>query len=441
MNRKASIVAAVLLAPVLLLGSGVLLTRTGGDGAATSAGTPPVPGTDVLDSGADLSTSIDALQQRLERLPQDDSAWSALGFAYVAQARRTADPTYYGKADEALARSLELRPEANADALAGQAALANARHDFALGRDLATAAVEVDAYDSTARGVLADAQLELGDLESALDTLDAMLRLRPGVPSFTRVAYTYELRGDVENARYSLERALDVSSNAGDASYVLLQLGDLAWSQGDYAAADEHYADGLRRDPGQVALLASQARSAASQGRTDAAVLAYADVVERLPQPSYLVEYGELLDSLGRSDEAAEQYAVADAAAALFQASGSVQDVEMVLYQADHGRPAEALATAQAQYGSRRSPQVLDAMAWALHANGRDAEALALVQEVEAAGTRNATWAYHRGMIQLAVGDTGAGRLSLEAALDTNPAFSALHAPLARAALDGLAAG
>ena len=250
MNRKASIVAAALLAPVLLLGGGVLLTRAGDGGAPTSAAAPTVPATEVLDSGADLSASIDALQRRLERLPEDEAAWSALGFAYVAQARRTADPSYYDKADEALARSLELEPEANADALAGQAALANARHDFADGRDLALAAVEADAYDSTARGVLADAQLELGDLDSALDTLDAMLRLRPGVPSFTRVAYTYELRGDVDNARYSLERALDISSNPGDASYVLLQLGDLAWSQGDYAAADEHYADGLRRDPG-----------------------------------------------------------------------------------------------------------------------------------------------------------------------------------------------
>ncbi len=403
----------------------MLLTRAGDGRAPTSAAAPTVPATEVLDSGADLSASIDALQRRLERLPQDEAAWSALGFAYVAQARRTADPSYYDKADEALARSLELEPEANADALAGQAALANARHDFADGRDLAVAAVEADAYDSTARGVLADAQLELGDLDGALNTLDAMLRLRPGVPSFTRVAYTYELRGDVDNARYSLERALDISSNPGDAAYVLLQLGDLAWSQGDHATADDHYADGLRRDPDQVALLASQARSAASQGRTDEAVEAYADVVERLPQPSYLVEYGELLDSLGRSDEAAEQYAVADAAAALFEASGSVQDVEMVLYQADHGRAAEALVTAQAQYDSRRSPQVLDATAWALHANGRDAEALALAEQVEAAGTKNATWAYHRGMIQLALGDTWAARTSLEAALTTNPGFSA----------------
>ncbi len=440
MNRKASIVGAVLLAPVLLLGAGVVLSRGGGtEPAAVTA--PTVPGTEALDSGADLSASIRALQDRLERLPEDDTAWAWLGFAYVAQARRTADPSFYDKASQALDRSLAIEPDVNADALAGQAALANARHDFALGRDLALQAVAVDAYDSTARGVLADAQLELGDMDAALDTLDAMLDLRPGVPSFTRTAYSYELRGDVEDARYALERALKIASNPGDESFVLLQLGDLAFSQGDLVTAQEHYADGLRRDPGQVALVAAQARATAAQGDADEAVELYDAVVGRLPQPSYLVEYAELLDSLGRTDEAAAQYAVADTAVALFEAAGSVQDVELVLYAADHGRPEAALAAAEAQHATRSSPQVLDAMAWALHANGRDEEALTYALQVEALGVRSASYAYHRGMIQLAVGQDAEARTSLELALATNPGFSPLHAPLAQAALDGLGQG
>ncbi len=440
MNRKASIVAAVLLAPVLLLGAGVLLVRGGGsEPAAVTA--PTVPAPEALDSGADLSAVIDSLQQRLERLPEDHTAWSSLGFAYVAQARRTADPSFYDKASQALDRSLEIEPEANADALAGQAALANARHDFALGRDLALQAVAADAYDSTARGVLADAQLELGDMDAALDTLDAMLGLRPGVPSFTRTAYSYELRGDVENARYSLDRALTIASNPGDESFVLLQLGDLAFGEGDLATAQEHYADGLRRDPGQVALLASQARATAAEGDTDAAIALYDEVVGRLPQPSYLIEYAELLDSLGRADEAAAQYAVADASVALFEASGSIQDVELVLYAADHDRPEAALAAAEAQHATRSSPQVLDAMAWALHANGRDEEALIYALQVEALGTRSALWAYHRGMIQLALGQDDEARASLQLALAINPGFSPLHAPRAQAALDGLGQG
>ena len=47
----------------------------------------------------------------------------------LEQARLTADPTYYPKADGAFASSLRLHPVANADALVGQASLAAARHE------------------------------------------------------------------------------------------------------------------------------------------------------------------------------------------------------------------------------------------------------------------------------------------------------------------------
>jgi hypothetical protein len=43
---------------------------------------------------------------------------------------------------------------------------------------------------------------------------------------------------------------------------------------------------------------------------TDAAVRDYATVVSEVPQPQYLVEFGELLASLGRDQEAQAQYAV-----------------------------------------------------------------------------------------------------------------------------------
>ena len=78
-----------------------------------------------------LSASIEAAQLRLTAVPGDHVTWAQLGSAYVEQARVTADPTYYDKAEGALRTSLELRAESNDAALTGQGALANARHDFA----------------------------------------------------------------------------------------------------------------------------------------------------------------------------------------------------------------------------------------------------------------------------------------------------------------------
>ena len=58
-------------------------------------------------------------------------AFASLGLAYVQQARVTADPSYYPKAQGVLERSLGLERSDNFAAMVGMAALAAARHDFA----------------------------------------------------------------------------------------------------------------------------------------------------------------------------------------------------------------------------------------------------------------------------------------------------------------------
>jgi len=435
-SRRATILGGILLAPVLLIGGAVLFTS--GDASGPPQAVTPLE-IDVSEqaNATALASSITALQDRLRDLPEDFSSWSALGYAYVAQARATADPSYYPRAEEAFALVIAGRPD-DANALAGMGALANARHEFAAGRDLAMQAVAADPFDSTAKGVLADAQLELGEYEAALVTLQEMVDLRPGVASFTRVSYTYELRGDLEGANYALDRALAISADPSDASFSLFHLGELAFNSGDYDLAAQHFGEGLRRDPQNVTILAGQAKVAAAQGDLDAALAGYADVVQRLPLPVYLVEYGELLESMGQTAKAQEQYDVADAASQLFTASGVTPDIEVAIYAADHGRPAEALEVAEAQYATRRSVQVEDALAWALHANGRDAEALEHALAAQQLGTRNAVWDYHRGMIQKELGLDEDARASLTLALETSPAFSPLHAPIAEAALQSL---
>ena len=53
-------------------------------------------------------------------------------------------------------------------------------------------------------------------------------------------------------------------------------------------------------------------------------------------------------------------------------------------------------------------------------------------------GVRSAPFTYHLGEIERALGRTGPARRHLAEALRIHPSFSPLHAPRARAALDGL---
>ncbi|NUS27424.1 MAG: hypothetical protein HOV92_24785, partial [Streptomyces sp.] len=79
-------------------------------------------------------------------------------------------------------------------------------------------------------------------------------------------------------------------------------------------------------------------------------------------------------------------------------------------------------------------------LAWALHVNGKDAEALPYAREATATGYRSATFLYHRGMIERATGHAKDARTHLAAALKLNPGFSPLGAAEARKALKTLEA-
>lgn len=399
---------------------------------------PPVALTSVeapLASNADTTLTIAYLQARLKKFPTDHDAWAALGATYVAQARITADPAYYPKADGAFAESIKAEPEGNALALTGLASLAAARHDFVGAEKLARRSQSINSYGAVNQGVLSDSLIEQGRYDEAQVELQRMLDLKPGVPSLTRASYYFELNGNLTAAKQVLTRAAAMAYAPSDAAYALYYLGELAFNQGDFVTARQQYDAGLLRDPAYLPLLAGRAKVEAAQGDNPAALRDYATVVARLPQPSYVIEYGDLLTSVGRVDDARNQYRIVDAEEKLFTAAGVNVDLELALFDADHGRPAQSLVAARDEWQKRKSIQVEDGYAWALHVNGRNTEALAHAKAAARTGMSNALFAYHLGMIEKALGHRTQAIAALQRALRINPAFSALLAPKARAAL------
>ena len=152
-----------------------------------------------------------------------------------------------------------------------------------------------------------------------------------------------------------------------------------------------------------------------------------------------MVELGELLQANGRTEEAEQQYAVVRATQQLFAASGQVVDAELALFEADHGEPARAVEVAEKAYRARPDSIIAqDAYAWALHAAGRDREALPVARAAVRTGLRSPALAYHLGAVEAALGNTAEARKHLTRALELNPVWSPLHAPEARRLLDSL---
>jgi tetratricopeptide (TPR) repeat protein len=113
-------------------------------------------------------------------------------------------------------------------------------------------------------------------------------------------------------------------------------------------------------------------------------------------------------------------------------------ELELALFEADHGDPAAAVDAARQGWRRRQSVQVVDAYAWALHAAGRDRAAARLSRRALALGTIDARSLYHAGMIRLALGNEERTATFLRRALDADPWFSVVGAGQARRTLASL---
>ena len=432
--------SAVLLAIALTAGS-IAYGAIRDNGGTTVAAAPAAMSPALLSSGS-LDATIASLQAQLRAQPKDFGSWATLGLAYVEQARTKGDPSRYPQAQKALKRSLGLKP-GNEQAVTGQAALAAARHDFTDALNYADQVLKENPYSERALSSRIDSLVELGRYAEASKAADTADSRRPGVPVFTRYAYVHELRGDVKTARRVLEQALGTSTARGDISYVAAQLGQLAWNQGDYQSALTYYARALAADENYLPALEGRARAQYASGDRAAGVKAMEQVVARYPLPQPLVELGEMYEDRGAGGDRAkahDQYALVDAWIALARANGVNADLDTALAAADHGDKASALRAARAEWARRHTVHTADALAWALHVNGQDEEALPYARRATATGYHNASFLYHRGMIERATGHAKEARASLQAALKLNPGFSPLGAGEARKALKDMEA-
>ncbi|GAA2700841.1 tetratricopeptide repeat protein [Actinoplanes palleronii] len=426
MRRLMTLIAVTVLGVTLVVVAGVLL---GPSGDRAPAGREAARDTDP----------IAAAERRLQRLPNDWRTWAQLGMAYVQRARTTGDLADYPRAEQALDRSLRIRPDDNALALTGRGALAAARHDFPAALRHGQAALKVDPYKAAALGVVGDALTELGRYDEAFATVQRMVDLRPDAASYARASYTWELRGDVARATDAMRRALDAAPLPADEAFARLHLGQLAFGTGDLDGASEQFTAGLRALPGHPPLRAGLARVHAARGDTTAAITEFRAVLTTVLEPAYAAELGDLLAATGQPEAAEQEWTRARQAWATEAKNGHPPEPDPVLFAADHRDPG-ALDAARRLHTRQPGVTGADAMGWALRAAGRPAEALRYADQALRLGTRSALLHYHRGMILSDLDRPADARKELTTALGLNPHFSVRHAPLARATLTALGA-
>lgn len=424
-------VALVVLALVLSTAGALGLVR--GEPAPSSA-------RPVVVRGANPATSAEvvaALQEQVARVPGDHRSWAALGFAYFEQAGVTFDQELFELADAAIARSLEIQPKDNVAALANGAAISASHHRFGPALEQADAALAIAPYDPVALGIRVDALTQLGRFKEQLAAVRTADRRQPGVGSASRYSYAVELRGDLDRARDLLMGATASASRA-DLAHLLSHAADLDRRQGRLDAAQAKLDKALVAVPKDPDSLVGLALLDTARGQLESAVERWQDIVATTPLPEHYIELGETLDALGRDDEAQRAYDDSVAAVRTLEEGGANIDLELALFYADHGSAAEALPLAEAEWARSKGIHAADGMAWTLHANGRDVEALHHARLATRLGTQEPSLWAHRGIIEAALGKTAAARTHLRQSVAMDPGESPWQRELALTALRSL---
>ncbi|MFI1656115.1 hypothetical protein ACH4ZU_14560 [Streptomyces sp. NPDC020472] len=383
----------------------------------------------------DLAALITDREKWLRAHPDDEASWAELGTAYTERGSRLGDVRDYPRAERALRRSLAERPAArgNLDAQLGLGALAGARGDWKTAKEWGERVRKADPRRWPVYPVLMDAYNGLGEYGAARKAMESLEELHAGAVVRARAAQTYRDRGWREDADAAALDAAALAETDTEKAAALARLGDLAWERGEPEEALGRFGAALRLVRGHGPSLAGRARALAALGRTDEAVRDWRAALARLPLPEYLLEAGELYESLGRDGDARALYE------RLRTGTWADAEVTLGLLDADHGDPAAAAVLMRAEWArGHRSVRVADALGWALHRSGASKEALGYARIATEEGLRSALFTYHRGEIERALEQSGPARRHLAEALRINPEFSPLHARRAEGALTAL---
>jgi tetratricopeptide (TPR) repeat protein len=132
-----------------------------------------------------------------------------------------------------------------------------------------------------------------------------------------------------------------------------VQLGNLYFNKGDLASAEREYQHALTDLPGYGYALAGLGHVRTAQGRYDEAIALYKQAIDHVPLPEFVIALGETEQVAGRAADAKEQYGLVRVIEQLFKANGVNTDMELALFEADHGDAAQAVAQARTAYAER----------------------------------------------------------------------------------------
>jgi tetratricopeptide (TPR) repeat protein len=315
-------------------------------------------------------------QKAVAAAPGNPAALEDLAAAYLQKMRETTDFSYVNRAEKLVAQALERKPgDLEALILTNQIELN--RHHFKQVVDNTDALVKTVPGDARLWGMMGDSLMEIGDYDRAEKAYGEMLRLRPGLSSYNRVAWFRFVTGDPEGAIYAMRLAVHVAGAVPEnLAWCLVDLGNMYFKTGKLAEAEANFNAALEVFPHYHPAFAGLGRVESARHQTAEAIADFGRAQAIVPLPDYEGALRDLYLEQGKTVEARQQEALLDVVDRLARANFENTDRNLAIVLADEQRQlGRALELAQNELNFRRDVYTYDALAWVLYRNGRCADA------------------------------------------------------------------
>jgi tetratricopeptide (TPR) repeat protein len=371
-----------------------------------------------------LDSNIAFYERVARRDPTGGMALGQLALFYMRRARATGDYQDVLRSESAARKSLGNRGAHNTRARQALAASLLSEHRFGDALGVAQDLAGRDASSAAFRASVGEIQMELGHYDDARASFASVAGNTSDLSVAPRLARWLELEGHPDSAYRLMNASLLAVVDRRDVpaeqkAWFWLRLGDLQLRRGRIGEAAIDYQNGLAAHPDDYRLLTATAKLEGARHEWRKAIDFGERAVAVSFDPATLGVMSDAWAALGDSAKANE-YAHAMEIAVSKQATAYHR--EWSLFLLNHGlRVPEVLAKTQEELRTRQDIYGYDALAWALHASGRDGEARDAMRHALALGTQDAMLFYHAAIIDRALGKRDMAAAALERARTLTP--------------------
>ncbi len=377
--------------------------------------------------------SADRLKLAIEENPDDKKSQLGLAALYIQEARITGDHMYYdGAAMQQVNNVLRNDPN-DFEALTYKTLIYLSQHHFADGLEVAQKAKDINPYNAFIYGLMADANVEMGNYTKAVDNCDSMVSIRPDIRSYSRVSYLREIYGDYPGAIDAMNRAVEAGVPGDEGTeWARVQLGHLYENTGDLKRAEMQYTIALDERPDYAYALAGMAHIAAADKDYAKAIQYYLKADSLVNDYVFKEELVDVYRLAGQNDKAAHiaQSVIdnmsKDSKAALNDENiGHYSDRELAYAYLKVNDDDNALTHALAEYNRRpNNIDVNETVAWVYYKQNKADKAMPYIKEALKTNSKNPTLLCRAGLIYANAGEKAKAKSLLQQALKNNPNIS-----------------